>query len=170
MSDKIRKWKETTWQILPRINMPSLDPQAVQFALFDSDPIDQYRKALLANRDRLRREIAAEPDSMQREILRKAQMITTWDGLFRTITGDEVYLLVPSLSKTNESLSRALVVSSNSPAGRKWLTTKIAHCDDAPTCWCLPINTEIGKSVEIELQKENVFEIGKLYHDLVETT
>ena len=169
MNDKIQNWKDTTWQTLPVLHMPELHPEAVQFAMFESDPIEDYRKILIQSRDRFRRELRDEEDSKQRELLKRAQMTGTWDGLFKSIAGDRVYLLVPSRSRTNESLTRVTVISSNSPEGRKWLTTKIGCRDNMPTCWCIPVETAIGNSVQVELRNENAFDPQNLYDELIES-
>jgi len=170
MNDKIQNWKDTTWQIRPALHMPELDPEAVQFAVLESDPIEDYRKVLLQRRDRFRRELSEEKDSRQRELLKMAQMTGTWDRLFKSITGDQVYLLVPSRSERNQSLTRATLISSNGPEERRWLTTKIAYRNGTPTCWCIPLDTAIGKSVQVELRNENVLDPQKLYDELIESS
>lgn len=170
MNDKIQNWKNTTWQIRPELHMPELDPEVVQFAVLESDPIEHYRKVLVHSRDRFRTELSEEKDSGQRELLKRAQMTGTWDRLFKSITGDQVYLLGPPRTERNQSLARATLISSNGPEGRRWVTTKIAYRNGTPTCWCVPVNTEIGKSVQVELRNENVLDPQKLYDELIQSS
>lgn len=167
MNDRIKNWKDITWQIRPTINMPQLDPEAVQFAVLDSDPIEDYRKSLMRNGDGFRKEVGDEKDSKRREQLKRTQMTTTWDLLFKATTGDLVYLLVPSRSKRNDSLARAFLISSNDQPGRKWLTTKIAYRDGSPICWSIPVDTIIGKSVDVELKTDNLLDLQKLYDEVI---
>lgn len=87
MNDRIQAWKDSTWQIHPTLRMPTLDPEAVQVAVLDSNPIEDYRKSLKQNRERFRREIGEEKDSTQRELLKRAQITGTWDRLFNGVTG-----------------------------------------------------------------------------------
>lgn len=165
----IENWKASTWQICPAINMPDMDPEAVQFAILDSDPIENYRKALVENRDRFRKTIEDETDPNKLTLLKTTQMTTMWDQLFKATTGDKVYLLVPSRTKTNQSLARTFLISSNEPAGRKWLTTKVAYRDGRPTCWCIKVDTEIGKEVHVELRNENTVSLNQLYDQFMAT-
>ena len=165
--DRIQNWKETSWQIHPILNMPELDPEAVQFALLPSDPLEHYRKILTGNAARIRREVEDEKDSMQREVVKRVRMTDTWDRLFKVTTGDQVHLLVAARSGKNEIITRTVVLSSNDPAGRKWLTTKIAYRDNKPICWCIPVDTAIGTSVGVELRHENAIDITKLYDEIV---
>ncbi len=169
MHDKIDAWKDTTWQIHPTLDASELDPEVVQFAILESNPIEEYRTTLARGRDKFRDAIENEKDPAQREQLKQAQMTSMWDLLFKATTGDHVYLLVPFRNERDESRGRAFVISSNEPAGRKWLTTKVAYRDGVPTCWCIPVETEIGKSVKVELRKENAIDITKLYDEIVGT-
>lgn len=168
MDDQIRRWKDSTWQISPALNARELDPAAVQFAVLESDPIEDYRKLLIKSGVQFRKEIEEERDVSKRELHKRVQMSVTWDGLFRAARGDQVYLLAPSKSKANESRVRKTIVSSSSPQGRRWLTTKVTNLGDRPVCWCIPVDATIGKSIEVELRKENLFDLQKEYHELVE--
>jgi len=161
-------WKESTWQIRPVLNMPELDPEAVQFALLESDPIKEYKTSLQQNRERFRREIEEEMDPSKKGMIRRIHMTVTWDRVFRTAHGDEVYLLVPSRSRKNQSLFRATVLSSSDSNGQRWLTTKITTIGDTPVCWCIPVQAAVGGSMLVELRKENVFDLQSLYREFVE--
>jgi len=166
MQDIPQRWKDSTWQIHPRLNMPESNFNAVQFAVLDSDPVEQFKKKLLHNRERFRKEIDAEREPSSREMIKRAQMTATWDGLFRAVHGDQVYLLTPAKSK--ELMAKATLVSSNSPAGRKWFTTKVEYRENSLKCWCIPTDLTVGKSAEIELAKDNMFNIQHVYHEMIE--
>ncbi len=53
-------------------------------------------------------------------------------------------------------------MSSNGPAGRKWLTSKVTWQDGKPICWCVPVDAEIGKEVGVELNPTNVIDLEAL--------
>ncbi len=167
MNQDIQDWKNSTWQIRPILSMPDLDPEAAQLAVLDSDPIDSYRKALVQNRERFRQEIEAEDDPSKRSLLKTAQMTSAWDRLFKATTGDQVYLLVPSRSRTNESLTRTFLISSNNPAGRRWLATKVVYHGNSPACWCVQVETVIGKEVQVELRGDNAIDLQRLYDQFI---
>jgi hypothetical protein len=168
MDENIKKWKETTWQIHPSLHMTELDPPAVQFAVLDSDAIEAFKIFLKENRNQFRSECEAENNPTQRQFVKRAHITITWDRLFRTTPGDRVYLLTLSRDTSNESLTRMIVLSSSAPAGRKWLVTKVTYLDDTPIGWCIPLDLAIGRSIQVELKKENVFDLQKHYHELVE--
>ena len=69
MNDKIQNWKNTTWQIQPELDVPELDLEAVQFAVRESNPVEEYKKVLAQSRIRLQNELSEEKDSEQREAL-----------------------------------------------------------------------------------------------------
>lgn len=168
MNDRIEEWKKTTWQIRPTLDFPELDPEVVQYAALGSDPIEEFRKLLRENRDRFLKEVAESRDPSQRELLKRAQISVTWDGLFHTTPGDQVYLLIPSRSKNDPARVRKSLVSSNAPQGRRWLTTRVTILDDRPICWCIPFGAATGESVEIGLRQENLFDLWQEYQQCVE--
>lgn len=168
MNDRLQEWKESTWRVSPALNVPGLDPETVQIAVLESDPIQNFRKLLRDSRSRFLKEIAEERDPSQRELHKKIQIGVTWDRLFQTTPGDHVYLLTPARSKTNESRVKKTIISSNTPDGRRWLTTKVAELADRPVCWCIPFDATTGKSIEIDLRPENLLDLQKEYHQWVE--
>jgi len=170
MDAKIQDWKESTWQIRPSLNMPDLDPEAVQFAVLDFDPIDAYRKALAQDIERIRREIGEGTNALQRGLRKRVQMTGAWDRLFNAVTGDQVHLLVPGTSKKYESIVRSFVVSSNSSPGRKWVATKVVYKEDEPLCWCILVEAVIGTSVDVELRVENILDMKTLFEEIVPNT
>ncbi len=167
MNRTIQDWKNRTWQIRPILSVSDLDPEAAQLALLDSDPIDGYRKALVQNRERFQREIETEDDPSKRSLLKRAQMTSAWDRLFQATAGDQIYLLVPSRTRIDESLTRTFLISSNDPAGRKWLATKVVFRGNRPTCWCVQVQTAIGKEVQVELRSDNALDLQQLYDQVV---
>ena len=167
MNDKIQNWKNTTWQIQPELDVPELDLEAVQFAVRESNPVEEYKKVLAQSRIRLQNELSEEKDSEQRDLLKTARMIGPWDRLFKSVTGDEVYLLVPRRSGKNQSRTRVILISSNGPEGRRWLTTKVAYREGKPICWCIPVDTVIGKEVHVELRGENSLNLQMIFDEFI---
>ncbi len=170
MDAKIQHLKDSTWQIRPSLNMPDLDPEAVQFAVLDFDPIDAYRKALTLDAEKIQKDIGEEKNTLQRGLRIRVHMTGAWDRLFNAVAGDQVHLLVPSTSKKYESIVRSFVVSSNSSPGRKWVATKVVYKEDEPLCWCIPVEAVIGTSVDVELQVGNLLDIKSLFKEIVPLT
>ena len=86
-------------------------------------------------------------------------MKVDWDSGFSSITGQDVGLLTNCPGPN----SSAIVVSSNGPAGKKWLVTKCVDIDLRPYCWCIPVEVKIGKHVFVTLDKNNTFDLQPPY-------
>ncbi len=167
MDDRAREWNAKVWRINAALNMPDLDPEAVLVAIMDSDPLERYREALRKSLDILRQQVARETDPLQRELVRKAQMTSTWDRLFSAVPGDQVYLLTAPRRKDGEIQVRTLAFASNAPAGRKWFVSKIAYLKDHPVCWSIPLDTETGKAVDAHLKPDNTLDLQKQFDAIV---
>jgi len=163
MNDAMNTWRESTWRIITSLDVPDLDPETVQFAILDADPVERYRDSLTRNRETLRQSLADESDLDKRELMRQGQMTVTWDRLFSDVTGDRLYLLVPSRVKGSPLMMRGVFLSSNDTAGRKWLATKVAYRHQTPVCWCVPVETAIGREERVEVRSENTLDLKGLY-------
>jgi len=120
------------WRLGVKLEVPDLDIPAVQCAVFAEDPQNQLR-------EKLRKTAWAD-----RSVL--------WDLLFRSVTGDEVYLL-----GANPNVSMGL--ASNAPGGKKWLVTKIARKGETNYCWSIPFTTAPGQDVTIQLTTQNALRL-----------
>ena len=87
-------------------------------------------------------------------------MTVTWDLGFRQVTGDKVYLLTSAPGITH-------VVSSNGPAGKKWIVSKIVYLKGAPACWCIPVVVETGKEVHVTLDEKNMFDLTAAFDNAI---
>jgi len=146
--------QEEMWRIEIALDMPDSDPLVLQWAVFDKDPVPGFKDRVVRRRDyQLKHEQEAK-DSAERKMLRWAGMKPNWDYGFKNVTGDKVYLL--------KSVSDSYFAS-NAPDGKKWIVTKIVWINGEPVCWCLPIEVEKGKKIEITLNKDNVFPLTETY-------
>ena len=168
MNEKIEERKRTTWQVRPTLDFPELDPEVLQYAVFEADPIGEFRELLSNSRARFAKELAATKGPSQRELLKRVQITTTWDSLFRSTPGDQVYLLIPSRSNNDPARLTKSVVSSNAVQGQRWLTTRVATLGDTPICWCIPFEASTGKSADIEIRQENLFDLQQEYQQRIE--
>ncbi len=71
MENQISEWKASTWRIRPTLDMPDLEPEAVQFAVLEKDPIDEVpgapQKAVMnASRHSSTSSTLLSPDVMKR--------------------------------------------------------------------------------------------------------
>jgi hypothetical protein len=155
--EKLEEHMKTTWRMQLQLNMPNLEPAAIQWAILEEDPIPGYRQRLEVVRDAYKK-LLVEAAKEDKQIIKRSQMRAAWDSGFRQVTGDRVYLLT---GKPGHSFS------SNGDAGMKWIVTKVIYVDEEAVCWVIPIDVEIGKSVDIEFSNDNVFDLTEIYNDIM---
>jgi len=155
-----KQWKEitkvnaTTWQIEIHLDMPTLNPQAVQFAILDKDPALDYKAHLKRVTTLNRQQLESADSEPWKKMLRYVQMKVDWDNGFNKVTGADLVLL---------TTPPGVVISSNGPAGKKWVVTKCRDIDGRPVCWSIPIEVKIGKRENVTLNKDNTFDLQTPY-------
>jgi hypothetical protein len=150
---------EGLWRLELSLDMPNLTPGALQLAVFNEDPLVEVVRRLERNRSTRAALVNAAP-AQQRDQARNTQIAVVWDLAFRKITGDEVYLLTPAPQGS-------LQLSANTPAGKKWIATKVVTINQRPCCWCLPVQTKGGEEIPLVLNGENVLDLTGVYDNTV---
>ena len=152
------------WNVSPRLDMSSLFPRSVMFALFDRDPVPAFLTRLRSRRSRRAlEELRGEGDEARLGLL-----AALWDLGFRDLGGDQVYLLPSEAAPPSEkgktvTLTRAFVmISSNEHAGIRWLATRAILHDDSALAWSLPIETVAGRTTSVLLDAANALDLSKL--------
>lgn len=140
--------------------MPDLIPPAVQWTVLDEDPVPGFKERVEKMATFYRKRLRDANDPERAKIIRQSQMEVSWDLGFESVTGDKVYLLT---SAPNVSHS----LSSNAPAGKKWIVTKTVNVKGEPVCWCLPVATEIGKMIEVTLAEDNTFDLAGTFDEVM---
>ena len=152
----LERWKSQTWRIHPELDMPSGELQAVQFAIFDKDPVPGFTAQVKKSQKFNRQQLNKAGNEADRERLRPIQMAANWDRGFKSVTGDQLYMLANSLDSVPS-------VSSNSPAGKRWVATKTVRIDGKPTCWCIPVEVKTGEDIGVTFDKSNTFDLRSVY-------
>lgn len=144
---------QQNWGIAITLDTPNLIPPAVQWAIFDSDPLPGFENRIRSMRDYMEKRLQSIDDpameKKERDVLKKV----SWDKGFQRITGDLVNLLTTA---PNTSYG----MSSNAPAGKKWIVSKIVQINGEPICWCLPIEVKPGPYMKVTLSEENAFDLA----------
>ena len=151
------------WQIAISLQSPEIFPQAVQFAIFDEDPIPFFTSRLTKVRAVFLNTLKRDATVDEIQTIKDAQMSTIWDSMFEKVTGDQVYLLA-ALTTANP---RPSILTANSPDGYKWLATKVTDALGRPICWYFKIKVVRGKETQILLTTDNAFNLSKLYHSMM---
>jgi len=150
------------WRLKISLDAPSLASPAVHFVIFDHDPVPEFSAAIKKMRDSFRKQLCQAPDSAQREIIRNAQMITSWNQVF-----DGVETKFASLSPAS---TPRLFIASSEPANRKWIVTKTAMLkrESHIVCWSLPVEVKVGKILPITLSESNCLRLDSIYEQAME--
>lgn len=149
------------WGIVIDLEMPGLGPQAVQYTVFDKDPVPGYIAQVKRSQNVNRQQLSQAADDASRDQFRVVQMDVAWDRGFKEVTGDDLWLA----KKTSESSSNTL--TSNSPDGKKWVATKAVIVKGKLVCWCIPIEVKTGEQVEISFNERNVFDLQTPYENTI---
>ena len=157
---EMKEWKQSTWRISLNLDMPDLIPPAVQWAVFDEDPLPRFKAELQRWGNLHRRRISEITDINKREMARSAQIGVSWDLLFKSVTGDQVYLLT-------SAPGTAHMISSNEPKVQIWIATKVVQVNRKPFCWSLPVETKIGTEIAVTLTKENALNVAVVYDEVM---
>ncbi|MDA8236203.1 MAG: hypothetical protein M0Z31_15675 [Clostridia bacterium] len=152
-----------TWGVLLNLDAPFMVPQAVQFAFFPSDPLEEFTRLYREKLPQVRAALRLQNPLLDREKEKQATtalLSTCWNQGFKNITGDAMNLLT---SSPGNSQGGATCIFSSSTGGFHWLATKtITLADQTPICWCLPFYLEPGQKAELTLSTENYLDLTTL--------
>jgi hypothetical protein len=148
----------SVWGIALSLDVPGLEPPAVQWAILDHDPLPGFKARVQKLRSLYRRQL--ERGGSPRDIIRSVQMRNGWDSGFKEVTGDQLYLLTsaPGVPGSHN-------FSANTPDGRKWIVTKIVGIKGKLVCWCVPVEVKKGEQVQVSLTDGNRFDLGAAFDD-----
>lgn len=156
--DAIRK--RATWRIALSLDTPNLVPPAVQYAVFDKDPIPGFKASLKRMQSYHQKELQETETEANSRLACSVFLKVHWDLGFKEITGDNVHLLT-----TAPGVSHS--VSSISQDGKKWIVTKVVWIKGEPVCWCLPVETETGEGIEVVFTERNDLDLEAVYDDVM---
>jgi peroxiredoxin/outer membrane lipoprotein-sorting protein len=133
------------------LDMPDLDPQVVQFAYFDFDPIpavkERAKSYVRTYNDYIKRHNTDEAKEEFRNIYTRFM----WDDAFKEINGNDVQILTKS----------GAGFGSNVADKKLWVVTKVREINDEPICWCIQVIPEIGKEITVTLSKATAYDVSK---------
>ena len=144
------------WTLDLALDMPDLEPPALLWAVFDHDPVPGFEASLRKMLDDHRGRLAETEDEEAKRIVRNAYLQVHWNGQFREVMGDKVYLLG---SAPNRSDSYA----SNEPDGTNWFATKAVEVNGDLLSWCLRIDVTTGSRSAVRFGRNNVFDLAAGY-------
>lgn len=142
------------------LDTPNLVPQAVQFAIFDTDPVPAFQASLKKLKTYHQAELERAEGEKKRNQIRRSFLEVHWNMGFRAITGDRVNLLISAPDVTQS-------IVANSKQGKKWLVTKTRYLNKELICWCVPFEVKAGEKNEIVVSEQNAFDLEAAYKEVM---
>jgi len=141
------------WRLTLELDTPNLEPPVVQYAIFDKDPVPDFKARVARQPNFHQRQLELHAGDLRRtQAIRTAGMTVNWNLGFRDVTGHDMYLL-----KSTQFGGPS--ITSNAPGGKKWVVTKTVQIDGKPSCWCIPVEVKKGKQVAVTLGESNTFDL-----------
>ena len=136
-------------------SLEELDPEAIQCAVIDFDPIENFMP--WHSQDYLDRRLkeANNEEERNRKIL--SSIIANWNFLFKHVTGNDVFLV--SNRGANFAISSSVEQSPD-----KWLVSKVFMIDNEPYCFAAPLEAENNASLECTFDKSTMISLLELYN------
>jgi TolB protein len=159
---KVEQWRQSTWQLSVQLDAPALVPPAVQFAVFDKDPLPGFAAKTKRMQSYRRSQQGQAEDEDEKQIQRNSAMTVHWDLGFKEVSGDQLYLLTARRGKRGSSQS-GHIISSNGPDGKKWVVTKVVQMKGKPVCWYLPVEVKTGAEIKVTLSEDNLFDLAAAF-------
>ena len=151
---------DKAWAIGLWLDSPDLETPAVQWTVFDEDPIPGFKETLIRNRNIHQKMLKNTEDERRMRSVRSAQISTAWDRCFKRVTGDKVYMLTGAPGHSQG-------YSSDGGDGDKWIVTKTVSVHGAPVCWCLHVEVHQGETIQLKLTEKNRFDLLSAYESVM---
>ena len=148
------------------LDFPDLYPQAVMYAVFDSDPRLDLPKRVEA----LRNLYAKAKQEVDKGVL----VSVAWDRAFDQIHGNQIYLAAPRdqvkkvIDETGETLFRAsrttvsIVGEEPQATTKKWLVSRSCMHENRPIAWCLPLELSAERPQTVVLTESGGIDLSAL--------
>jgi hypothetical protein len=147
-------WPQDAWRLRLLLDAPSLNPPVVQYAIFSENPVSRFAADLERVEKACREQLRETHDPDLRKTVRRSQLASVWNRLFRAVRGDEVYLVAAGCSD--------LALMSNAPPGNKWLVTKAVQIGGRPFCWNVAFEAIQGREATVNLREDNSLDLATL--------
>ncbi len=151
-------WSEdyASWKLELSIEVEGLQPDAIQWALYEKDPQSYFLKGMQAKIDTLNNKMSKELDPTTKIAMRNQFIILNWEKIFAEVTGDQVYLLPGKEKVVYQFKSKSLNT-------RKWVTTKMVVVKGQVLCWRIGVKPQEGQTSKIVLTRENAYQFKNVW-------
>jgi hypothetical protein len=146
------------WSVNLTFSLPDLNPEAIQWAVVDFDPIEKFIKDF--NHGYLEKVLQNAKSENERNQQILVSIEVGWNFLFRGVEGNNVFLLTNKGSGFSQ-------VSDTKLAAKKWLVAKTFLIDGKPYCYAVPLNSENGANLQCRLDKTNMISLLDIFNDKI---
>lgn len=150
--EDVTAMKTSTWRIQLNLDTPSLVPPAVQWAIFDKNPVRGFKAEVTRMQGYHRTRLEQAENEVQKELHRSSSMTVNWNWGFKEVSGREVHLLTSAPGRSHS-------ICSNGPDGKKWIVTKTVQIEGKPACWVIPVKVKTGEEIQVSLTEDNMFDL-----------
>jgi hypothetical protein len=154
----VEQMKRTTWQMTMHLETKNLKPPAVQWTVFEKDPVPGFHSRVRQMKGYYTEQLDGANSKPDKELRRSSMISVSWNLGFGEVTGDKVYLLTRARGVSHG-------FSSNEPDGKKWIVSKTVQIKGKPVCWCIPVTVETGKETQVILNMENMFDLRSAFDE-----
>ena len=148
------------WTIGLSLDSPDLPVPAVQWAIFNEDPVPEFKDRIRRYRGGYEKQIKGSKNERRMREIRSARITVDWDRGFRKVSGDKVYML------TGEPL-HSQGYSDDGGDGEKWIVTKTVSVRGTPVCWCLHVEVHQGENPQLKLTEKNRVDLLGVYESVM---
>ncbi|MDD5528690.1 MAG: hypothetical protein PHX21_01515 [bacterium] len=153
---------QKAYGIFVSLGATSLEPNVVQFAIFDKDPLPALRYKLKENKIKYRKWLS-EGKCREDTLLKWGAL---WDGCFAKVKGTDIDLLIGETKKGGMNGFGETSYGVPKPGAKKWIVTKMRTTTEGITfVWYILVELKEGKTANVLLTSENVFDIEKEMKD-----
>jgi len=138
------------------LDIPEIEVPAFQWAIFDYDPIPNFRKRVADHiTSWYSARIEAMTDADKRLEFRNSIIHHVWEDGFEYIPGNKIYLYIGTPDGKNWY--------NTSVEGNYWFVTQMLNHKGELLCWSFPLKVKPGTKIELILTKENALDLDNLF-------
>jgi len=148
------KWPKDTWRLRLCLDVTSSRLPAVQYGIFSEEPLAKFKEVLKRMDKPWLDKLKEIADEETRRSVKEMQRAWAWNHLFRSVPGDEVYLLIAGCND--------IALMSNALAATKWIVSKPVLLDDRRRCWSIRFPAIPGDEVVVTLSEDNALNLSDI--------
>lgn len=145
------------WELAINLDLPKLNPEAIQICLFDFNPFEKYTKNF--DLSYLNKVINEAKDENEKKIAKNSLISWEWDNLFKAVKGNDLSLLTRKGMILCQSSSGECIQKKFS----YWLVSKSFLIDEKPYCFAVSFDFNFGDSLKVTFDNSKLISLNDLF-------